>query len=143
MPYAHPAAEVAGWKRDEGRFGLVEVVERVKPTMLLGTSTAQDPVHPNDQVNMGRSSNGTSVSAMHIAAVVMIETRPPPALDRPAARIAHRALDEDLPLKDAALKSGVRPELYERVVISEALTRPGVAGTSAGENSDHTRRDRS
>ncbi|GAA4638047.1 class II fumarate hydratase [Actinoallomurus vinaceus] len=46
-----------------------------------------------------------------------------------AAQIAHRALDEDLSLKDAALKSGVSRELYERVVVPENLTRPGVAGT--------------
>ncbi|GAA4099997.1 NAD-dependent malic enzyme [Actinomadura miaoliensis] len=40
QPYARPAAEVDGWKRDDGPIGLGEVVERVKPTMLLGTSTA-------------------------------------------------------------------------------------------------------
>ncbi|MGI5491253.1 NAD-dependent malic enzyme [Microtetraspora malaysiensis] len=38
-PYARPAEEARGWKRDGG-IGLLEVVERVKPTMLLGTSTA-------------------------------------------------------------------------------------------------------
>jgi fumarate hydratase class II len=45
-----------------------------------------------------------------------------------AARIAHRALDEDLTLRDAALRSGVSPELYARVVDPERLTRPGTAG---------------
>jgi fumarate hydratase class II len=45
-----------------------------------------------------------------------------------AARIAHRALDEDLTLRDAALRSGVDPELYARVVDPERLTRPGTAG---------------
>jgi malate dehydrogenase (oxaloacetate-decarboxylating) len=39
-PYVRPAAEVAGWRRDaEGRIGLAEVVERTRPTMLIGTST--------------------------------------------------------------------------------------------------------
>jgi malate dehydrogenase (oxaloacetate-decarboxylating) len=39
-PYARPAAEVAGWTRDsEGRIGLEEVVRRVAPTILVGTST--------------------------------------------------------------------------------------------------------
>ena len=38
-PYARPAAEVAGWARDaEGRIGLEEVVRRVAPTVLVGTS---------------------------------------------------------------------------------------------------------
>ncbi len=39
--YARPAAEVRNWKRDEsGNLGLFEVVHRVKPTMLIGVSTA-------------------------------------------------------------------------------------------------------
>jgi malate dehydrogenase (oxaloacetate-decarboxylating) len=40
VPYARPAAEVAGWQRDgDGRVGLAEVVTRSRPTMLIGTST--------------------------------------------------------------------------------------------------------
>lgn len=39
VPYARPASEVAGRLKDSGGIGLLEVVERVKPTMLLGTST--------------------------------------------------------------------------------------------------------
>jgi malate dehydrogenase (oxaloacetate-decarboxylating) len=40
-PYARPAAESKGWKRDEDGNGvsLAEVVRRVKPTMLIGAST--------------------------------------------------------------------------------------------------------
>lgn len=40
--YARPAAESKGWKRDGNGHGvgLAEVVRRVKPTMLIGTSTA-------------------------------------------------------------------------------------------------------
>ncbi|HEV3364114.1 MAG TPA: NAD-dependent malic enzyme [Acidimicrobiia bacterium] len=38
--YARPAAEVAGWARDEeGRINLEEVVRQVQPTILVGTST--------------------------------------------------------------------------------------------------------
>ncbi|MEV6038003.1 NAD-dependent malic enzyme [Nonomuraea sp. NPDC052116] len=40
QPYARPRDEVAGWSRDEHGISLAEVVRRVKPTMLLGTSTA-------------------------------------------------------------------------------------------------------
>jgi malate dehydrogenase (oxaloacetate-decarboxylating) len=40
VPYARPAAEVSGWKRDgEPGIGLDEVVRQVEPTILLGTST--------------------------------------------------------------------------------------------------------
>jgi len=40
-PYARPATEVAGWPRDPavGGIGLAEVVRRVRPTILVGTST--------------------------------------------------------------------------------------------------------
>src|SRR6266567_2182713 len=40
IPYARPAAEIAGWQHDEdGRIGLAEVMTRTRPTMLIGTST--------------------------------------------------------------------------------------------------------
>ncbi|HTK61066.1 MAG TPA: NAD-dependent malic enzyme [Pseudonocardia sp.] len=39
VPYARGAAEVAGWNRGpNGEIGLAEVVARVRPTMLIGTS---------------------------------------------------------------------------------------------------------
>ncbi|MGY6023500.1 NAD-dependent malic enzyme [Streptomyces spinosirectus] len=40
LPYARPAEEVAGWRRDEkaGGISLDEVIRRVRPTVLIGTS---------------------------------------------------------------------------------------------------------
>jgi malate dehydrogenase (oxaloacetate-decarboxylating) len=42
MPYARPAGEVKQWKHDMpgGGISLAEVVHQVRPTMLIGTSTA-------------------------------------------------------------------------------------------------------
>ncbi|GAC1530971.1 MAG: oxaloacetate-decarboxylating malate dehydrogenase [Acidimicrobiales bacterium] len=40
LPYVRTSAEVAGWERSEGGgIGLAEVVRRVRPTVLIGTST--------------------------------------------------------------------------------------------------------
>jgi malate dehydrogenase (oxaloacetate-decarboxylating) len=38
VPYARPAAEVAGWRLDQGGIGLAEMIRRVHPTILIGTS---------------------------------------------------------------------------------------------------------
>ncbi len=42
--YARPATDLKGWRHDEtgNGIGLAEVVRRVKPTMLIGASTASD-----------------------------------------------------------------------------------------------------
>ncbi|WP_032091864.1 NAD-dependent malic enzyme [Necropsobacter rosorum] len=37
--YARPAAEVAAWRKEDNKIGLLEVVKQVKPTILIGTST--------------------------------------------------------------------------------------------------------
>jgi len=50
---------------------------------------AQDPVHPNDHVNMGQSSNDTFPTAMQVAACVQIKENLLPALKN-LARALHR-----------------------------------------------------
>jgi malate dehydrogenase (oxaloacetate-decarboxylating) len=41
QPYARPATEVTGWARDgQGGIDLLTVVQQVRPTILIGTSTA-------------------------------------------------------------------------------------------------------
>ena len=57
--------------------------------LMGGEIGSKNPVHPNDHVNRSQSSNDTFPTAMHIAAVVRIET-----LLLPALRRLHDALDD-------------------------------------------------
>jgi fumarate hydratase class II len=50
-----------------------------------------------------------------------------------ASVISHFAIDQDLTLKEAALKNGVSEELYDRVVDPLALTRGGSADVDEKE----------
>jgi fumarate hydratase class II len=100
---ARAAAEVVEGKYDD-EFPLVvwqtgsgtqsnmnanEVIAALANEILGGKRGGKSPVHPNDHVNRGQSSNDSFPTAMHIAAAREIEGRLLPAL-----RHLHRALDE-------------------------------------------------
>jgi fumarate hydratase class II len=57
-----------------------EVIANRAIEILGGELGSKDPVHPNDHVNMGASSNDTFPTAMHIAAVEEIHHQLLPAL---------------------------------------------------------------
>ena len=57
-----------------------EVIANRAIEMLGGVIGSKDPIHPNDHVNRGQSSNDTFPSAMHIAAAEEIHHRLLPAL---------------------------------------------------------------
>lgn len=57
-----------------------EVIAR-RGTELAG-GTLEKPLHPNDDINMSQSSNDTFPTAMHIAAVLIIEDKLFPAIDK-------------------------------------------------------------
>ena len=57
-----------------------EVIANRAIEILGGTLGSKSPVHPNDHVNNGQSSNDTFPTAMHIAAVLEIHQRLLPAL---------------------------------------------------------------
>ncbi|PTW58776.1 fumarase class II [Breoghania corrubedonensis] len=65
-----------------------EVISNRAIEMLGGEMGSKSPVHPNDHVNKGQSSNDTFPTAMHIAAAREIADRLVPALVR-----LHSALD--------------------------------------------------
>ena len=67
-----------------------EVIANRAIEVLGGTLGAQDPVHPNDHVNRGQSSNDTFPTVMHIAASEEIHRRLIPALDRLLGAIEER-----------------------------------------------------
>ena len=58
-----------------------EVIANRAIEVLGGMLGAQDPVHPNDHVNRGQSSNDTFPTVMHIAAAEEIHRRLVPALE--------------------------------------------------------------
>ncbi|HEX8165735.1 MAG TPA: class II fumarate hydratase [Beijerinckiaceae bacterium] len=66
-----------------------EVVAALANEALGGKRGGKSPVHPNDHVNRGQSSNDSFPTAMHIAAAREIEGRLLPAL-----RHLHKALDD-------------------------------------------------
>ena len=57
-----------------------EVISNRAIEILGGVIGSKDPVHPNDHVNMGQSSNDTFPTAMHIAAAREINASLLPAL---------------------------------------------------------------
>jgi fumarate hydratase, class II len=57
-----------------------EVIANRAIEILGGTIGSKDPVHPNDHVNRGQSSNDSIPTAMHIAAATEIANRALPAL---------------------------------------------------------------
>jgi len=59
-----------------------EVIANRAIEILGGELGSKDPVHPNDHVNMGQSSNDTFPTAMHIAVVEQVHNLLLPALDK-------------------------------------------------------------
>ena len=64
-----------------------EVISNRAIELMGGTIGSKDPVHPNDHVNMGQSSNDTFPTAMHIAAAEQITGTLIPALQHLHAAI--------------------------------------------------------
>jgi fumarate hydratase class II len=100
------AGEVAGGQWDD-QFPLVvwqtgsgtqsnmnanEVIAGRANELLTGTRGGKSPVHPNDHVNAGASSNDTFPTAMHVAAAMEIDARLLPGLEHLYHRLALKQL---------------------------------------------------
>ncbi len=59
-----------------------EVIAGLANEALTGKRGGKAPVHPNDHVNMGQSSNDTFPTALHVAAALASRERLLPALER-------------------------------------------------------------
>ncbi|WP_421853796.1 class II fumarate hydratase [Oricola sp.] len=67
-----------------------EVIANRAIEMLGGDIGSKTPVHPNDHVNRGQSSNDTFPTAMHIAAGIEVRNRLLPAIAHMIAAVAER-----------------------------------------------------
>ena len=68
-----------------------EVIAGRANEILTGTKGGKTPVHPNDHVNKGQSSNDSFPTAMHVAAAIAVERRLLPALRMMQAKLAEQA----------------------------------------------------
>jgi fumarate hydratase class II len=66
-----------------------------RATELLGGARGSKLVHPNDHVNLGQSSNDVIPTAIHVAAVELMQTRLLPALRRLQRALAGKAREFD------------------------------------------------
>ena len=76
-----------------------EVISNRAIQTLGGVVGSKKPVHPNDHVNMGQSSNDVIPTAMHVAALETIERSLIPALRRLQSALERKAKEFDSVVK--------------------------------------------
>jgi fumarate hydratase class II len=82
------------WQTGSGtqsNMNVNEVISNRCIQLVGGKLGSQEPVHPNDHVNMGQSSNDTFPTAMHIAAYKMATEKTIPSLRRLRDALEHRS----------------------------------------------------
>jgi fumarate hydratase class II len=82
------------WQTGSGtqtNMNVNEVIANLANETLGARRGEKRPVHPNDHVNMGQSSNDCFPSAMHVASVRQMHERVLPALSNLAATIERKA----------------------------------------------------
>ena len=84
------------WQTGSGtqsNMNLNVVIGNRASQLLGGTLGTKHPVHPNDHVNMGQSSNDTFPTAMHIATVLEVNNRLLPHVDQLTKAIHDKAVE--------------------------------------------------
>ena len=82
------------WQTGSGtqtNMNVNEVLANRAIQLLGGVIGSKQPVHPNDDVNMGQSSNDTFPTAMHIASVIELEEHLLPQAEALASAIEAKA----------------------------------------------------
>ena len=117
-----------------------EVIANRAIQLLGGEIGSKDPVHPNDHVNLGQSSNDVIPTAIHVAAVVAIGEELLPGLRRLMEALAAKAEEfDDVPkagrthLQDATpVRLGQEFGGYASQ-LAHAIRRAEAAARSLGE----------
>jgi fumarate hydratase class II len=140
------------WQTGSGtqsNMNVNEVVSNRCIQLVGGTLGSQQPVHPNDHVNMGQSSNDTFPTAMHIAAYAMTAGQTIPALRRlrdacerkerkwgAAVKIGRTHLEDATPLTVGQEWSGYAAALDDAIAevehASRGLLKVAMGGTAVG-----------
>jgi fumarate hydratase class II len=133
----------------QSNMNVNEVVSNRCIQLTGGTLGTQSPVHPNDHVNMGQSSNDTFPTAMHIAAYRLAKDRTIPALTRlrdaieqnskqwaDTVKIGRTHLEDAVPLTVGQEWSGYAEALTDAIAEVERATSGlltvAMGGTAVG-----------
>lgn len=82
------------WQTGSGtqsNMNMNEVLASISNEKLTGKKGGKSPVHPNDHVNMGQSSNDVFPTAMHIATIISANEKLLPALKKMHKALAKKA----------------------------------------------------
>ena len=140
------------WQTGSGtqsNMNVNEVISNRAIQMLRGKLGSKKPVHPNDHVNMGQSSNDSFPTAMHIAAIIELDSHLIPALEnlnqvissksrewKDVVKIGRTHLEDAVPLTVGQEWSGYETQIadaLERIKNSRAeLYKLAAGGTAVG-----------
>ena len=84
------------WQTGSGtqsNMNVNEVIAGIANEALTGTRGGKTPVHPNDHINMGQSSNDSFPSALHVATALAVRNDLLPALGRLTDALATKSAD--------------------------------------------------